>query len=324
HRAALEADVARRGLTERVRFHGFVPEDGKAELYGRAWLSLTASSAEGWGLTVMEAAACGTPSAALRVGGLGESIVDGQTGLLADTPEELTAKVRALIADPVRRDELGAAAEARARGFTWETTARANLAVLEKAAAAPRASLRDQLRSSETAKAGGLAAATLGANAVQLGFTVIFTRLLGSTGYGSLAALVSAFLILLVGGQALQVAAARETALRSLGEGGRLAATLSAWSRRLAIATLGAAAVGLALRVPLAHLVGVPEHPLAAAAILPTGGLWLLLSLQRGALQGVHAYAPVGISLILEAFGRLVCGLALVLAGAGVTRAFLG
>ncbi|HEY3019685.1 MAG TPA: glycosyltransferase [Solirubrobacteraceae bacterium] len=324
HRAALEAEIARRGLTDRVRFHGFVPEDGKAELYGRAWLSLTGSSAEGWGLTVMESAACGTPSAALRVGGLEESIVDGVTGLLAGTPQELTAKVRALVADPVRRDQLGAAAEARARGFTWETTAQANLAVLEKAAAAPRTSLREQMRSSETAKAGALAAATLGANAVQLGFTVVFTRLLGGTGYGSLAALVSAFLILLVGGQALQVAAARETALRSLGEGGRLAATLGAWSRHLAIGTLAAGAVGLVLRVPLAHLVGVPEHPIAAAAILPTGGLWLLLSLQRGALQGAHAYAPVGISLVVEALGRLVCGLVLVLAGAGVTGAFLG
>jgi glycosyltransferase involved in cell wall biosynthesis/O-antigen/teichoic acid export membrane protein len=324
HRPALEAEVVRRGLTERVRFHGFVDEARKAELYEGAWLSLTASSAEGWCLTVMEAAACRTPSAALRVGGLGESIVDGETGVLADSPEELADRVRALVADPARRDELGAAAQARARGYTWEHTASANLAVLEKAAAAPRPSLREHLRRSETAKAGGLAAATLGANAVQLGFTVVFTRLLGKSGYGSLAALVSAFLILLVGGQALQVAAARETALRGLGQGGRLAATLRGWTLELVGATLAAAAVGYLLREPLASLVGVPEHPLAAAAILPTGTLWLLLSLQRGALQGVHAYAPVGVSLVLEAFGRLVCGLALVLAGAGVTGAFLG
>ena len=87
---------------------------------------------------------------------------------------------------------------------------------------------------------------------------------------------------------------------------------------------MAAAAIGFALREPLAGLVGVPEHPLAAAAILPTGTLWLLLSLQRGALQGVHAYAPVGLSLVVEAFGRLMCGLVLVLAGAGVTGAFLG
>ena len=64
--------------------HGHVSEQEKAELYSRAWVNLTASSAEGWCLTVMEAATCGTPSAALRIGGLPESIVDGETGLLAD------------------------------------------------------------------------------------------------------------------------------------------------------------------------------------------------------------------------------------------------
>src|SRR4051794_22369104 len=190
HRPALEAEIARRGLADRVRFHGFVSEERKAELYAGAWLSLTASSAEGWGLTVMEAAACGTPSAALRVGGLRESIVDGETGVLADTPAELTAKVRDVLADPALRDRLGAAAQARARGFDWDATARANLAILERVAAAGRPSWRERMRRSQTATAGGLAGATLVANAIQLGFTLVFTRMLGTSGYGSLAALV--------------------------------------------------------------------------------------------------------------------------------------
>jgi glycosyltransferase involved in cell wall biosynthesis len=99
-REVIEREIAERGIGGRVALHGFVPEEAKAGLYGRAWLNLTASSAEGWCLTVMEAAACGTPSAALRVGGLNESIVDGETGVLADTPEELTEKVRGLVADP--------------------------------------------------------------------------------------------------------------------------------------------------------------------------------------------------------------------------------
>ena len=324
HRPVLEAEVDRRGLRDRVTFHGFVDEGRKAELYGQAWMNLTASSAEGWCLTVMEAAACGTPSGALRVGGLQESIVDGETGVLADTPEELTEAVAGVLADPPQRDQLGAAAVARARGFTWENTAQANLDLLERVAESDRVSLRDRLRQSETAKASGLAAATLASNAIQLAFTVVFTRLLGGTDYGSLAALVSGFLILLVGGQAIQVAAARETALNRLGDSGQLAGTLSAWTRQLLLAVVAACAVGWLLREPLAHLIGVPEYPLAAAAILPTGVLWLLLSLQRGALQGLHAYKPVGVSLVIEAFGRLACGLTLVALGAGVTGAFLG
>src|SRR4051812_9796477 len=151
HRPVLEEEVQRRGLGDRVTFHGFVAEEEKAGLYGQAWMNLTASSAEGWCLTVMEAAACGTPSGALRVGGLNESIVDGETGVLADTTEELTEKVREVLADPPRRDELGEAARARARGFTWENAATANLAVLERVADLPRTSLREQVRASETA-----------------------------------------------------------------------------------------------------------------------------------------------------------------------------
>jgi glycosyltransferase involved in cell wall biosynthesis/O-antigen/teichoic acid export membrane protein len=323
-REVIEREIDERRLGDRVTMHGFVPEEAKAAMYGRAWLNLTASSAEGWCLTVMEAAACGTPSAALRVGGLAESIVDGETGVLADTPEQLTAKVREVVANPVRRDELGAAAQARARGFTWENMAGANLAVLERVATAPRVSLRRSLRRSETVKAGGLAAATLMSNGIQLVFTIVFTRLLGADGYGSLAALVSTFLILMVGGQAIQVAAARETALHHLGDAGRLHATLNGWTRQLLIAFGVVTALSLALQGPLSHLVGVPEHPLAAAAILPTGALWLLLSLQRGALQGMHAYRPVGLSLMLEAIGRLLCGLVLFALGTGVTGAFLG
>src|SRR3954468_8743077 len=294
HRPALEAEVARRGLGDRVRFHGFVDDERQAELYGSAWLSLTASSAEGWCLTVMEAAACGTPSAALAVGGVRESSVDGETGVLAETPEELTDKVRAVVADPQRRDELGAAAQARARGFSWENAAAANLAVLQRVATAPRATLRERFRGSETVTAGGLAAATLVANAIQLVFTLVFTRLLGTSDYGSLAALISAFLILLVGGQAIQVAAAREVALRRLGDEAQLAATVGAWTRRLVVATIAAAAAGWILRDGIPGLVGVPEHPAAAAAILPTGALWLLVSLQRGVLQGLGAFLPVG------------------------------
>lgn len=324
HRPALEAEVRRRGLDERVTFHGYVDEQRKDELYGRAWVSLTASSAEGWCHTVLEAAAHATPTVALAVGGLRESIVDGRTGLLADTPEELAVRARELVADPDRREQLGRNARERARTFSWERSARESLELLELTATRPARTLRERARASETAKATALAGATLVANAIQLLFTVVFTRLLHASGYGSLAAIMSAFLVLLVGGQAIQVAAARETALGRLGSHERLRATVDAWSRRLVAAAVVAAVVGWTARVPLAHLVGVPDHALAAGALLPTGVLWLLLSLQRGVLQGLHAYRPVGWSLVVEPIGRLAGGLALVLAGAGVTGAFLG
>lgn len=324
HRPVLEGEIARRGLGDRVTLHGHVDEDTKWALYGRAWVSLTASSAEGWCLTVMEAGACATPSAALRVGGLPESIVDGETGILADTPQELSRQVAALMRDDERRAAYGEAARSRAHGFTWDHTAQANLAVLDQAAAGERPRLRDAVRSTGTGAAAGLAGATLVNNAIQLVFTIAITRLLGTDDYGALAAIIGAFLILLVGGQSIQAAAARETALGSLGDRDAMRSTLRSWGIRLVAATLLLSAVGVGLREPLATLTGTPEHPWAAAAIPATGALWMMVSLQRGVLQGLHAFGPVASSLVLEAVGRLVTGLALVALGAGVTGAFLG
>jgi len=139
HRPDLEAEIERRGLGTRVRMHGYVDEETKGELYGRAWVNLTASQSEGWSLTVMEAALCGTPSAALAVGGLAESIVDGETGYLARDTGELADRVRELVERPDLRDSFGAAAERRARGFTWDRSARAFLEVLRRAAGRPTA-----------------------------------------------------------------------------------------------------------------------------------------------------------------------------------------
>jgi glycosyltransferase involved in cell wall biosynthesis/O-antigen/teichoic acid export membrane protein len=323
HRPALEADIQRRGLQPRVRMHGFVGEEEKAALYRRAWLKLTASSAEGWCLTVMEAAARGTPSAALRVGGLPEAIVDGRTGILADDVPELTRRVREVVADPQLRDRLGAAAQERAREFSWERTARENLDVLERTAESPPEPLRTTLARSETVKAVGLATAAMFANGIQAIFTVLFARILGADDYGSLARLVTTFLILSVPGAAMQVATAREVALRRFGTDAEKSATLAAWTRQLMVATLTVLAGALLLREQLGSLIRV-DDTIAAAATVPTACIWLLLSIQRGALQGMHSYAPVGWSIVGEAVGRLVFGLVLVAVGLGVTGAYLG
>src|SRR4051794_1524893 len=161
HRPELEAEIERRGLGDRVVLHGHVSEDEKAALYARAWVNLTASSAEGWCLTVMEAATCGTPSAALRIGGLPESIVDGETGLLADDGPGLVAAVQRLVADPELRESMGAAARERAARFTWERTARETLRVLEAAREREPVRLRTVIGRNETLKAAGMAAATM-------------------------------------------------------------------------------------------------------------------------------------------------------------------
>jgi O-antigen/teichoic acid export membrane protein len=120
------------------------------------------------------------------------------------------------------------------------------------------------------------------------------------------------------------VAAARETALGHLGKDEEIAETLSGWLWRLGLAGLVLTVGALLLRDPISHVITVPDHPWAAAATIPTAALWVALSLQRGVLQGLHAYGTVGASIVVEAGGRLAAGLALVGAGAHVTGAYLG
>lgn len=179
----------------------------------------------------------------------------------------------------------------------------------------------DALLASDFGRAGGLAVAMIATNVVGLASTIVFARLLDD--YGSLAALVSYALILFVVGQALQVATARDAVLGQLGRGPALAATLRAWTRSLLLLTAALAIAAVLLREPTAALVGV-DQTWGAAIGLPAGCLWLLVSVLRGALQGVGDYRAVGISLVAEQGSRLVLGAGLAAAGLGVTGAFLG
>jgi O-antigen/teichoic acid export membrane protein len=179
-----------------------------------------------------------------------------------------------------------------------------------------------ELRGSETAKAAGLAGAMIANNVIALASTVVFARLLSD--YGSLAALISYFLILSVVGQALQVATAREGVLGHLGVGAGLAATVRRWTAHLMMLTAGITVISILLRAPIASAVGVKHDQWAAAIGLPAGVLWLELSILRGVLQGVGDYKGVGVSLVGEQAARLVAGAALAGAGLGVTGAYLG
>src|SRR4051795_1776372 len=328
-REALEAEIAARGLSDRVRMHGHVDEPTKVELLQRAWVNLTASSAEGCCLTVMEAAACATPSVAMRIGGLPESIVDGETGLLADDGPGLTEATRRLVEDDGLRERMGDAAYERAHHYSWDRTAKQTLEVLEgELAVEPRKRpLRELLTGfsrSDTGRAAGLAGAVMAANFIALAYTIVFARLLHSDGYGSLAALVSTFLILSVPGSALQMTVAREVSRAVAAGEEHPASGVWGWLRTLVLVTVVATLVSILRRNLIAHAVGVPDLPWAAAMAVPAGCLWLILSVQRGALQGLQSYKLVGFSLIGEASMRLISGLVLVAIGMDVTGAFLG
>ena len=125
HRDALEALVDSLALRDRVTFLGFVSEDAKRALLRRSWVVALASPKEGWGITNLEAAACGTPVVASNSPGLRESVRDGDTGLLVphgSVPAMALAFTR-LLGDRVRIERMGMQARAFATTFTWERAA---------------------------------------------------------------------------------------------------------------------------------------------------------------------------------------------------------
>lgn len=135
-REELEREARRLGIHDRVRFAGFVSEDEKRELLSRSWVHAYTSPKEGWGITSIEASACGTATVASDAPGLRETVRHGETGLLVPHGDvEALASALARLLDPAVRDRMGRAARAMAKAYTWDRAALAFEALLESVAA---------------------------------------------------------------------------------------------------------------------------------------------------------------------------------------------
>jgi glycosyltransferase involved in cell wall biosynthesis len=132
-RAELEQLAQRLGVAEHVVFHGKVPDSRRDELLASAWLFVSPSVAEGWGLSAMEAAAHGVPTVSFRVPGLQDVIADGSTGWLVDEEADLgTAIVKALglLDSPAKAAVYAESCRARVERFSWAAAADRVLGVL--------------------------------------------------------------------------------------------------------------------------------------------------------------------------------------------------
>jgi glycosyltransferase involved in cell wall biosynthesis len=110
-RESLQAFAQRLGVEDAVRFVGKIPEAEKASLLEQADVLVGTSVREGWGLTVTEAAARGTPSVVYDIPGFRDSVLHERTGLLVDaTPFALAEGVRRLLSDAEFYDRLRRAA----------------------------------------------------------------------------------------------------------------------------------------------------------------------------------------------------------------------
>ena len=119
-------------ISEHVDFLGFISDAEKRDLLQKGWIHLLTSANEGWGISNLEAAACGTPTIASDVPGLRDSVVDGQTGFLVPhgDVETLSRRIEDLLGDDEKRKRLGVGARSFAEGFGWDASARAMEAFL--------------------------------------------------------------------------------------------------------------------------------------------------------------------------------------------------
>ncbi len=132
--AKMKAKAKEWGLENSVEFLGMVNGKQKMELMGKALGLLQTSYKEGWGLTVMEAAACGTASIASNVSGLCDSVKDKETGLLfkAGDAADCAQKMETLYENEVLRNSLESAAKSYAESFDWGNSARETLFLMQR------------------------------------------------------------------------------------------------------------------------------------------------------------------------------------------------
>jgi D-inositol-3-phosphate glycosyltransferase len=139
--ARLLTAAQRLGVADRVRFPGAVPVEEMPAWYRSADVVVCPGWYEPFGLTALEAMACGVPVVANAVGGYLDTVVDGVTGALV-RPRDVTAladTLRRLLSDPLQLAQLGAAGADRARSaYTWTRTAERLASVYQDVTASVR------------------------------------------------------------------------------------------------------------------------------------------------------------------------------------------
>ena len=115
------------GVRDRVEFTGLRPRKMLRFFYSAADMFVTTPWYEPFGITPLEAMACGTPVIGSRVGGIKFTVRDGETGLLvpAKNPAALADKMAELYADPERLRSMCERGVRRVHDhFTWRTVSR--------------------------------------------------------------------------------------------------------------------------------------------------------------------------------------------------------
>ncbi|MDO8658205.1 MAG: glycosyltransferase [Candidatus Levybacteria bacterium] len=130
------SQLARRlKIENKVTFFGKISDSDKALLLSQSWVVLQPSQLEGWGITVIEANAAGTPVIASDVSGLRDSVIHGETGVLVEL-KNIDAFTRAMIdfiSDEKYRTYLSRSAYLWSQHFNWDKSAENFFHIIEGA-----------------------------------------------------------------------------------------------------------------------------------------------------------------------------------------------
>ncbi len=125
--------LARELNLENVTFLGYVTADEKRRLLQRAWIFMNPSSMEGWGVTNIEANACGTPVLGADVFGIRDSVQEGKSGWLVPhgNVDAFESRVRAVLDDPESLQPISKSCLEWAENFSWKASAQAFMRLLQ-------------------------------------------------------------------------------------------------------------------------------------------------------------------------------------------------
>ncbi len=121
--------VGKLQIENNVFFLGQITEKEKIELFQKSWVLVNPSMIEGWGITTIEANACGTPAIASDVPGLCDSINNPNTGFLVEygNADAFAQKIIEIITNNNLREQLSRNAIEWAKIYDWDTSAKESL-----------------------------------------------------------------------------------------------------------------------------------------------------------------------------------------------------
>lgn len=137
YRSELEKLVETLNLQDNVTFYGYVSDEEKIRFLKKAWVLVVPSVKEGFGIVVIEAAVCGTPTIGTDTMGLKDSIIHGKTGFLVPygKPVILAQKICQMLDDDELRNRFAKNAGKWGRSFTWEKTLKGFEMIIRKTVA---------------------------------------------------------------------------------------------------------------------------------------------------------------------------------------------